>query len=193
MPLFWQPVAWRVWGLPIVICHELDTHISLPAVGQGALAIECRSDDADVLALLKPLNDEQAVYAWWQNAPWIVICRVVAAPIAGFATIQEGQIYLQGRVGSVDGKTLLKAEHHNVVDDARESQQIAEIWGVVVAEALIAQSGQKIWRRFIKTADIVNSLPMQFINTRPDQRAKAISSILRQHGVTVIDCRCWRW
>ena len=69
-------------------------------------------------------------------------CQV---PIAGFATIQDGQIHLQGRVGSVDGKTLLKAEHHNaLVDDARESQQIAEAMGVVVAEALIAQGADKI-------------------------------------------------
>ena len=45
----------------------------------------------------------------------------------------------------MDGKTLLKAEHHNaLVDDARESEQIAEAMGVVVAEALIAQGADKI-------------------------------------------------
>ena len=133
-------------GLTDRIRHELDTHISLPAVGQGALAIECRSDDAEVLALLKPLNDqpsrlcvmaERAMNRHLQGG-----CQV---PIAGFATIQEGQIYLQGRVGSVDGKTLLKAEHHNaLVTDAQASEQIAEAMGVVVAEALIAQGADKI-------------------------------------------------
>ena len=42
------------------IKQEIDIDISLPAVGQGALAIECRADDEAVLALLKPLNDGQA-------------------------------------------------------------------------------------------------------------------------------------
>lgn len=133
-------------GLQSRICHELDTDVSLPAVGQGALAIECRADDADVLALLKPLNHEptrlcvmaeRAMNRHLQGG-----CQV---PIAGFATIHDGQIWLRGRVGSVDGRTLLKAEHHNaLIHSQLADEQIVQAMGVVVAEDLIAQGADKI-------------------------------------------------
>lgn len=133
-------------GLQSRIRHELDTDVSLPAVGQGALAIECRADDADVLALLKPLNHEptrlcvmaeRAMNRHLQGG-----CQV---PIAGFATIHDGQIWLRGRVGSVDGRTLLKAEHHNaLIHSQLADEQIVQAMGVVVAEDLIAQGADKI-------------------------------------------------
>lgn len=133
-------------GLQDRIRHELDTDVSLPAVGQGALAIECRADDADVLALLKPLNHEptrlcvmaeRAMNRHLQGG-----CQV---PIAGFATIHDGQIWLRGRVGSVDGRTLLKAEHHNaLIHSQLADEQIVQAMGVVVAEDLIAQGADKI-------------------------------------------------
>lgn len=134
-------------GLQARIRHELATDISLPAVGQGALAIECRSDDTEILELLKPLNHEpsrlcllaeRAMNRHLQGG-----CQV---PIAGFAQIDgDNQLWLQGRVGSVDGKILLKAEHHNaLVNDTLESEQIAESMGIIVAENLLAQGADKI-------------------------------------------------
>lgn len=133
-------------GLQSRIRHELDTDVSLPAVGQGALAIECRADDTDVLALLKSLNHEptrlcvmaeRAMNRHLQGG-----CQV---PIAGFATIHDGQIWLRGRVGSVDGRTLLKAEHHNaLIHSQLADEQIVQAMGVVVAEDLIAQGADKI-------------------------------------------------
>lgn len=134
-------------GLQARIRHELATDISLPAVGQGALAIECRSDDTEILELLKPLNHEpsrlcllaeRAMNRHLQGG-----CQV---PIAGFAQIDgDNQLWLQGRVGSVDGKILLKAEHHNaLLNDTLESEQIAESMGIIVAENLLAQGADKI-------------------------------------------------
>lgn len=133
-------------GLTKRIRHELDIDISLPAVGQGALAIECRADDTDVLALLQPFNHEPSrlcvIAERAMNRHLQGGCQV---PIAGFATIEDGQIYLQGRVGSIDGKTLLKAAHREaLVDDAAKAEQIAESVGITVAEALIAQGADKI-------------------------------------------------
>lgn len=133
-------------GLTDRIRHELDTHVSLPAVGQGALAIECRSDDAAVLALLKPLNHEPSrLCVMAERAMNRHLQGGCQVPIAGFATIQDGQIRLQGRVGSIDGKTLLKAEQHSaLVDNAGDAEQMAESMGVAVAEALLAQGADKI-------------------------------------------------
>ncbi|ELA09578.1 porphobilinogen deaminase [Moraxella macacae 0408225] len=138
-------------GLDGRICHELDTDLSLPAVGQGALAIECRADDNDVLELLKPLNHqstkicvlaERAMNNYLQGG-----CQV---PIAGFATIQNGELVLNGRVGSVEGKILLKAVHAtaliNVLNDDSDDKnaRIANDVGVIVAKNLLAQGADKI-------------------------------------------------
>lgn len=134
-------------GLESRIRHELDTDISLPAVGQGALAIECRSDDTAVLELLKPLNHEPSrLCVMAERAMNRHLQGGCQVPIAGFAQINnDGQLWLQGRVGSVDGKILLKAEHHNALSDYRhEAEQIAEAMGIVVAENLLAQGADKI-------------------------------------------------
>ncbi len=134
-------------GLHGRIRHELATDISLPAVGQGALAIECRSDNDKILALLAPLNHEPSRLCLLaeraMNRHLNGGCQV---PIAGFAQINtDNQLWLQGRVGSIDGKILLKAERHNaLVDDKAESEQIAESMGIIVAEDLLAQGAAKI-------------------------------------------------
>lgn len=133
-------------GLQERIRHELDSQISLPAVGQGALAIECRADDNEVLELLKPLNHEPSrlcvIAERAMNRHLQGGCQV---PIAGFAVISDNQLILQGRVGSLDGKTLLKADHANALtDNPNENRMIAEAMGIVVAESLLEQGADKI-------------------------------------------------
>ena len=70
-------------------------------------------------------------------------CQV---PIAGFAQINtKGALWLQGRVGSVDGKVLLKADQDNALrHDSQSAEQVAEATGIAVANALIAQGADKI-------------------------------------------------
>ena len=139
-------------GLTQRICHEIDTDISLPAVGQGALAIECRADDTDVLNLLKPLNHEpsrlcvlaeRAMNRHLQGG-----CQV---PIAGFAVIEDDKLTLTGRVGSVDGNVLLKAQQTNALtDDAQENEHIANAMGITVAQALLAQGADDILKEIYR-------------------------------------------
>lgn len=135
-------------GLDGRIRHELDVSISLPAVGQGALAIECRADDDKVLALLGALNHtptqicvlaERAMNRHLQGG-----CQV---PIAGFATIHKDVLWLQGRVGSIDGKVLLKAER-----SAEVNQMAAEELGVAVATDLLQQGADKILQAIYERA-----------------------------------------
>lgn len=111
-------------GLSERIRHCLTPDISLPAVGQGALGLECRAADQDVLALIQPLlhketdvcvRAERAFNAYLEGG-----CQV---PIAGYATLQNGQIHIEGRVGSADGQTLLRAE---LTDEANNAQQLGE-------------------------------------------------------------------
>lgn len=110
------------------IRHGLDPIVSLPAVGQGALGLECRANDQDVLALIEPLKHfetevcvraERAFNAYLEGG-----CQI---PIAGYATLLNGQISMEGRVGSVDGKTLLKAKIQDNPEHAIEiGQQLAK-------------------------------------------------------------------
>ena len=111
-------------GLENRIRHTIEPNVSLPAVGQGALGLECRADDQEVLALIQPLlhivtdvcvRAERAFNAYLEGG-----CQV---PIAGYATLQDGKIHIEGRVGSVDGQTLLRAELN---DEIHNAQQLGE-------------------------------------------------------------------
>ncbi|NUE93180.1 hydroxymethylbilane synthase [Acinetobacter seifertii] len=111
-------------GLENRIRHTIEPNVSLPAVGQGALGLECRADDQEVLALIQPLlhietdvcvRAERAFNAYLEGG-----CQV---PIAGYATLQDGKIHIEGRVGSPDGQTLLRAE---MTDEAHNAQQLGE-------------------------------------------------------------------
>ncbi len=111
-------------GLENRIRHTIEPNISLPAVGQGALGLECRADDQEILALIQPLlhietdvcvRAERAFNAYLEGG-----CQV---PIAGYATLQDGKIHIEGRVGSPDGQTLLRAE---MTDEAHNAQQLGE-------------------------------------------------------------------
>lgn len=128
------------------IKHELDTNISLPAVGQGALAIECRADDATVLNLLAPLNNEQdklsvlAERAF--NRHLEGGCQV---PIAGFATLDADNLCLRGRVGQADGSVLLKTQQQiQLTGTLLEQHKQAEQLGIEVAKNLIAMGAKPI-------------------------------------------------
>lgn len=116
------------------ITSRLESKVSLPAGGQGAVGIECRVADQATLDLLAPLHDqdtascvlaERAVNRHLQGG-----CQV---PIACFAELdaQTQTLALRGLVGSVDGATILRAN----IDGPRED---AEKLGVELAEQLLA-------------------------------------------------------
>lgn len=120
------------------IKHELPPEISLPAVGQGAVGIECRNDDETLITILKALQDEQTATRVTaeraMNARLEGGCQV---PIGSFATINGDTLVLDGLVGSVDGKTLLKAQASGPLCDA-------EKLGINVAESLLEQGAKAI-------------------------------------------------
>ncbi|UOE93341.1 hydroxymethylbilane synthase [Alkalihalobacillus sp. LMS39] len=92
------------------VTEYIDPTNCVPAVGQGALGIECRADDQEVVDLLQHLNDEQTARAVLAERTFLHRmeggCQV---PIAGYGTISEdNQIQLTSLVGSPDGKVILK-------------------------------------------------------------------------------------
>ncbi|MDO5543949.1 MAG: hydroxymethylbilane synthase [Acinetobacter sp.] len=125
-------------GLAERIRHTIQPDVSLPAVGQGALGLECRSQDQAVLDLILPLmhaetnvcvRAERAFNAYLEGG-----CQV---PIAGYATLQNGQLQIEGRVGSVDGQTILKAVQYGAPEQA-------EMLGEELAKALLEQGAGEL-------------------------------------------------
>ncbi len=115
-------------GMHHRIAARLDPSESLPAIGQGAIGIECRSDDTIINELLSRLHDpethicvsaERAMNARLKGG-----CQV---PIAGFAILQSDTLYMRGLVGDPDGSVIYRAERSGPAEQAeRIGQSIAE-------------------------------------------------------------------
>lgn len=105
----------------------------LPAVGQGAVGIECREGDDKVKALLAPLNHidtwDRVTAERAMNRHLKGGCQV---PIAGYAELEGDTLWLRGLVASEDGKTVYTAE-------GRASRAEAEALGVRIGEDLLSQ------------------------------------------------------
>ena len=125
-------------GLADRIASFIDVEQSLPAAGQGAVGIECRTDDMQVQALLAPLADAETTYCVRaeraMNNHLQGGCQV---PIGGYAVLQQGQLYLRALVGNIDGSRIIRAEGKSAVENA-------EVLGVQIAEQLLAQGADKI-------------------------------------------------
>jgi hydroxymethylbilane synthase len=111
----------------------LPASLSLPAVGQGAVGIECRNDDSELIALLQALNHEatntRVTAERAMNERLEGGCQV---PIGSFATLDGDALTLTGMVGKPDGTALLFA---SATGPANDAQRI----GVEVAESLLEQ------------------------------------------------------
>lgn len=117
---------------------RLDTDVSLPAVGQGVVCIECRADDAETRALLAPLEHaptrlcvraERALNAALEGG-----CQV---PIGGYAELRGERIHLRGLVGDPDGSRVIRAE---IDGPATQAEQL----GHALAADLLARGARVI-------------------------------------------------
>lgn len=120
------------------ITEWLDPEEWLPAVGQGALAVVVREDDADAEALLDPLHDPDTAAAVGAERAFLASleggCQV---PIAALARVDGDQLYLDGLVAGLDGETVLRSRREGAVKDA------AAI-GTALAEELIAEGAAEL-------------------------------------------------
>jgi hydroxymethylbilane synthase len=109
----------------------IDPKILLPAVGQGALAIEMRIDDHNTGGLLKPLEDYQTRQC--TTAERTLLRRLEGGcqiPIGAWARISEGTLYLDAVVGSLNGDTIVRGKRSGRPEDA-------EAIGTGLAEELL--------------------------------------------------------
>ncbi len=91
-----------------VITEYLEPDVCVPAVGQGALAIECREDDDELRGILDQLNHEYTYRTVIAERTFLDLlnggCQV---PIGGYAYLDGGEIVLTAMVGTSDGTTIL--------------------------------------------------------------------------------------
>lgn len=125
-------------GFEARIRDSIAPESSLPAGGQGAVGIECRSDDDEIHALLEPLHHaDTASRVEAERALNRRLNGGCQVPIACYAVLEGDELWLRGLVGQPDGTLLLRAEQ-------RAPRAEAEALGVRVAEDLLALGAQKV-------------------------------------------------
>ncbi|MBI5521229.1 MAG: hydroxymethylbilane synthase [Desulfarculus sp.] len=125
-------------GLKDVPAHPLEPATMLPAVGQGALGLECRVDDAWVRALIAPLDHPPTAAAVAAERGFLARleggCQV---PIAGHAVLDNGIVTLRGLVASLDGRRVVRGQGLAPPHEARAM-------GAAVAEEVLERGGREI-------------------------------------------------
>lgn len=116
----------------------LSPQQSLPAIGQGAIGIECRSDDERVHELLETLHhQETAICIRAERAMNERLNGGCQVPIAGYATLEGDRLSMSGLVGEPDGSIILREQ----IDGKPEN---AVAIGIRVAESLLNQGADEI-------------------------------------------------
>ena len=125
-------------GLGDRIRAVISSDDSLPAVGQGALGIECRADRADLVGVLAPLHHaDTAACVLAERAMSRALAGSCQVPLGGFAEVTGDKLRMRGFVATPDGARLLRAEHAGSVRDP-------EALGDAVAQDLLAQGAGEI-------------------------------------------------
>ena len=137
-------------GLAENVTEYIDPQISLPAIGQGALGIECRVDDRELNDMISFFNHaDSRVCVTGERALLRRLEGGCQVPIACYGEIQNGKLRLTGLVGSVDGKRIVK-------DIIEGSPDKAEKLGVTLAETLLSRGADAILREVYGTMNDIS-------------------------------------
>lgn len=131
-------------GVERYVTEYLLEEISIPAIGQGALAVEVREDDEATLKLVKALDHWETRQA--TSAERAFLKRLFGScqiPIAAHAKIENGCLIISGMVASLDGKRLVRETMEGAPDSA-------EALGTALAEKLLAHGADKILEEIIE-------------------------------------------
>ncbi|EOX3452216.1 TPA: hydroxymethylbilane synthase [Vibrio cholerae] len=119
----------------------IEPEQSLPAVGQGAVGIECRVNDQRVRALLAPLNHaDTADRVRCERAMNLTLQGGCQVPIGSYALLEDDHIWLRALVGEPDGSQIVRGE-------IRGPRTQAEQLGITLAEQLLSQGAKEILER----------------------------------------------
>jgi hydroxymethylbilane synthase len=128
-------------GLAQRISSYLDPEESLPATGQGALAVECRADRRDLIAALAPLADRETTLATTAERSFArKLSGSCHTPLAAYAIFIHGELWLRGLLASRDGATVLRGERRGPCNDAGA----ADALGRALADEFVARGAEKL-------------------------------------------------
>ncbi|TWX58444.1 hydroxymethylbilane synthase [Colwellia hornerae] len=129
-------------AMPERIQEFIEPEVMLPANGQGAVGIECRTNDETLKALLAPLGCETTrIRVLAERAMNRALEGGCQVPIGSYAVIQEnGEIFLRGLVGATDGSEILTSE---ITGDSENAEQL----GHTLAEQLLEKGADRILRQ----------------------------------------------
>lgn len=130
-------------GLEDRISEVISSDIILPAIGQGAIGIQARTGDKDVLEMITSLNDETTQQQ--VETERVVSRRLFGGcqlPIAAYAEIDQERIMISGMVGRVDGSEIIK-------DSVNGNLQDREALGLQLAETLLKNGADDILKEYL--------------------------------------------
>ena len=120
------------------ITETLEPSISLPAIGQGAVGVECRIDDEFINKLIAPLNhNETSVCVRAERACLKKLEGGCQVPIAAHARLVDGKVVMDGLVGSVSGDRIIRSHIEGNPKDA-------ESLGLKLAKDLLSKGAKAI-------------------------------------------------
>jgi hydroxymethylbilane synthase len=133
-------------GMGDRVHQTIPSDISLYAVGQGALGIECRSDDAEVLSVIKALEHTPTALRCYAERSFLRVleggCQV---PIGVHTAIEGDQLTLKGMVASLDGQRLIKDQVSGLATDAEQlGAQLAQMLKDQGAQAILDEIFEQV-------------------------------------------------
>jgi hydroxymethylbilane synthase len=128
-------------GFGARIASVLDPEESLPAVGQGALALECRADRPDVIAALAPFADRDTTLATTAERAFSrALSGSCHTPLAAHAVLRHGELWLRGLLASRDGATVMRGDRSAAVSDAAAAAAL----GLALADEFLARGAASL-------------------------------------------------
>jgi len=125
-------------GFTEKVAEYLDTDLSIPAIGQGALGIECRLDDAVITETIDFFNHPDTSYAVRAERALLKRCEGgCQVPIAAHGTVAGGTLRLVGFIAAVDGQRSVRGE---VSGPVLECEKL----GIQLADQLLGEGGKAI-------------------------------------------------
>ena len=122
-------------GYGDVISEILPFEVMLPAVGQGALAVESRADDDATRELIAPLDHHPTRQATEAERAFLQCLEGgCQAPIGAYAEVRDSQFHLRGLIASLDGTCVVRDEIHGPATEAAR-------WGIELANRMLASGG----------------------------------------------------
>jgi hydroxymethylbilane synthase len=128
-------------GLGMRIRALLDPDASLPAPGQGALAIECRSERIDLIHALAPLADRATTLATAAERAFShALGGSCQTPLAAYAEWEEDRLWLRGLIAARDGRDVVRGEREAAVADLGEAQAL----GAALADEFLIRGAHRL-------------------------------------------------